>query len=172
MKETGHLEEDVAAFVGLGEPLAIEQHQSYERHLEGCAECQKAVRELRAIALAIETPPMTPSADFDQKLFARLDLIDREGRTEARREWWRSLFRPARLALALGPVAAGLLWFVSSRPRTPDGPSSDGAGPALAALDDLELGADLELYVDLDAAEYLDVAEDLEMLLAEAEESG
>jgi anti-sigma factor RsiW len=167
-----HLGEDLAAYVGLAEPLAPERFDRHTRHLETCAECRLAVRETQELSLALDATPLAPSADFDRKLFERLDAIDASARIESRREWWQSLLRPSRIALALGPVAAGLLWFLASRPRATDEPLPADSSSALAALDDLELGANLELYGDLDAAEYLDVAEDLDLLLAEEGEAG
>lgn len=128
---------------------------------------------MRQLQPALEAPPITPSPDFDARLFARLDALDRAGAREARRAALRGLFRPARWGWLLAPVAAGVGWFVLGRPGPGPG-SVDRAAPsaeglALAELEGLELGGELELLAELDAAEYLDVAEDLELLLADEE---
>lgn len=170
MSETSHLGDDLAAFTGIGEPLAPEVRLAHERHLESCPECKAAVLEAQRVLAGIDEPALQPSPDFDARLFEKLDAIDSAAKTESRREWWRSLLGPARWALVAGPAAAGLLWFVAGRPRREDESAlPEGAMSALSALDDLELGADLDLYRDLEAIEYLDVAEDLELLMNEEE---
>lgn len=165
MSQGEHLGEDLAAFVGLSEALEGERRAQHEAHLLVCAACRAEVEALRQVSAALETPALSPSPDFDARLFQRLDAIDRTEAKEARREAFRAFFRPSRLALALGPIAAGALWFVASRPRQEEEPEPRVELGVFAELEGLELGAELELYSELDAAEYLDVAEDLELLL-------
>jgi hypothetical protein len=81
-----------------------------ERHLLECGECRKLVNAQKAVWDALgEWEPVEVSADFDRKLFSRME---REERTP----WWSYLLRPMRpfaLRPAL-PLAAACLTLVAA----------------------------------------------------------
>jgi hypothetical protein len=129
-----------------------------ERHLEVCPECRRFAETQRAVWSALdewETQPV--SADFDRRLYAR---IDREV------SWWQRVTRPLRPLLVRGglPIAAaacllimaGVYWerpekksAVADRQAT-----SSEAVPADQvehALDDMELLREFHLKVRADS---------------------
>lgn len=169
MSDDHHLGEDLVA-LALDDEAALARHAS---HLEGCADCRRALEESRRVMIALAIPAEAPSAAFDRGVWARLDAVD----AEARGSWWATLFgggagggRPwlgwagagAGVAACAAVLAVVLLRGPSGAPGEPESGADEVR--ALASVEDVELTENLELLDDLDLVEALDAIEDLEVI--------
>jgi anti-sigma factor RsiW len=71
-----------------------------ERHIDGCPACQEFVARQRAVLEALDRWEASPvSADFDRRLYARID-------NDA--PWWHALLRPLTVRWNVVASAAGV----------------------------------------------------------------
>jgi anti-sigma factor RsiW len=129
--------------------LAADARARVAAHLDGCAECRRAVEESRTVLAALGagalTPPPVDWGRYGAELWARV-------RSASRRPWWA---RPLPVALAVGAAAAVLLLVVRAPERRP---------VELAAVEETMLGARLPLLQQYRVVERLELLEDLDAI--------
>lgn len=94
--------------------------QDIKAHLDGCAECTKEAEEIESITLLLKDDLETfvPSADFNEKLLAKIQTLSPDVEVSADRSWWHRLlheFFPSlrlRWAVAGGAATVILAWAV------------------------------------------------------------
>ncbi len=123
--------------VGYGaRTLAPEAAAEFERHLDSCEVCRKVAAAQKAVWVALdaaESLELPVSADFDRKLFRRIEA-------KQNRDWWlwRALV-PATACLALATL------FLLRQPDSMSMPKIQQPQPAVQidqvehALDDMDL---------------------------------
>lgn len=111
--------------------LSSEEAGEVKAHLDSCAQCAKEVKQIETISLMLEDDleTFTPSADFNQRLMARLHELPSEVDAGRERSWWEKLlhevFPSVRLRWALAGAASVLvvaLAFMFTERETPTGP--------------------------------------------------
>ena len=129
---TCQFEHDDGAYV-LG-ALSPEDRVTFERHLPGCAECTRRVRELAGLPgllarlpVEIVDPTEPPQPVPDTLLPA---LVRRVRQTQRRRTWLTAGLVAAAAAVAVGAVGVATLGNDDSPPQAGPSPSS---GPTTAA---------------------------------------
>jgi hypothetical protein len=141
--------QDVLLDLVLGRPV----DPAVAQHVQGCAACQAARREVERVTELLPAGSVEPSPGFDRALFARLDALDEAGAVP----WWRRWVGPIILAPAVA-VSAVVLVVASDGGVRDSGPTGSGVDPALLA--------DLELLESLEAVELVDVVDDLDVIRA------
>lgn len=100
--------------------LSPDLMQEIKAHLDGCAECTKEAEEVESITLLLKDDLETfvPSADFNEKLLAKVQTLSSDVQVSEERSWWRKLldefFPSLRLRWALAGAAATVIlaWAV------------------------------------------------------------
>lgn len=122
----------------------LEEHevQSVEAHLQHCADCRNALRELNALSGAIKrtsATPLVPDAPVD----AFLQSLD-EAQPQRRRAWYDNRLAIAASLLAL--VAAGVLYVALDRPiANPDFQTvTQAEGVQISYVFEVEYSGDVE----------------------------
>jgi hypothetical protein len=94
--------------------LSPEETGIIKAHLESCADCAKEAEQVEAMCLVLKgnLETLSPSANFNQKLLAKIHQLPSEAPAKAERSWWADLlheiFPSVRLRWALAG-AAGVL---------------------------------------------------------------
>jgi hypothetical protein len=111
--------------------LSSEEAGEVKAHLEGCPDCAKEAKEIELVSLMLkdEVETFTPSADFSQRLMARLQELPSEVDAGRERSWWDRLlhevFPSVRLRWALAGAASVLVVafaFMFTQRQAPTGP--------------------------------------------------
>ncbi|MGB8656639.1 MAG: zf-HC2 domain-containing protein [Candidatus Zixiibacteriota bacterium] len=99
--------------------LSAEETQKIKTHLDVCPECAREATEVSEICLLVRDgmETLAPSADFDDKLLARIRTASVEAELGGQRKWWlrflHEVFPSVRLRWALvGAVSVMLLALV------------------------------------------------------------
>ena len=117
--------------------LSSQEAGEVKAHLEGCPDCAKEAKEIEMISLMLkgEVETFTPSADFNQRLMARLQELPSEVEAGGERSWWekllREVFPSVRLRWAVAGAASVLVvafafMFTQRQAPTDPGYSSQG----------------------------------------------
>lgn len=188
--EEHHLGEDLAAMAEGGTSLDADRRAELQRHVATCDACKSAIAGCRLVFRAMaETPRVEPSNLFDERLFARLDAIDRGGSSAASEGAFRptlgalvhrvaAFFTLPRVGLAAAAATLGVVFLLSVQPKiertVPDpvmhevardlatDPTSLELAEHLELAENLELLRDYEIIEDLDALEELDLIEGMD----------
>ncbi len=100
--------------------LSPDQMQEIKAHLDGCAKCAREAEEIESITLLLKDDLETfvPSADFNEKLLAKIQTLSYDVQVGEERSWWWKLlhefFPSLRLRWALAGAAATVIlaWAV------------------------------------------------------------
>jgi hypothetical protein len=140
MTDCGHEHEDGAYVLGA---LSPEDRVAFERHLPGCADCARSVRELAGlpgllarVPVEIVDPDQEPPPVPETLLPA---LVRQVRQSQRRRTWFTSALVAAAAAIAIGAVGVATLG------GDDDGPpqASSSAGPTTATAVQLhQVGTD------------------------------
>lgn len=147
---TRHPETELIPYLR-GELLASDRER-VAGHLEGCADCRRAVEEFRALlddlAESLPSPPEIHWGRYRADLRGKLEA-------SARRRWWS---RPVPLALSAGLAAGLLLFWVQGELRQP-GPIDN-----LTAFEETVIGGRFDLLRHIPLLDRLDLLEDLDVI--------
>jgi anti-sigma factor RsiW len=137
--------------------LAPPDRERVAGHLDGCAECRRAVEEFRDLLNDLgRSTPEPPQVQWGRYRAAlRGKLQDRTGGRAAGRGWWR---RSVEVALAAG-LAGVLLLF-----GTQGGLRQARVGDDLTALEETLIGSQLDLLRQYALLERLELLEDLDVI--------
>jgi anti-sigma factor RsiW len=145
---TSHPETEIVPFVR-GE-LPDAERARVAAHVDGCAECRRAVDETRAVlarlGASLPAPPPPNWGRYQAEVRARV-----AARRSRARRWWT---QPVPLIASVGLVAALLLLSVQDRAMPPE----------LPAVEETALGARLDLLEKYPVVERLDLLEDLDVI--------
>lgn len=95
--------------------LTADQAEETKAHLDGCARCAKEAQEVEGMTLMLkgDLETFVPSADFNEKLLARIQSVSSEVEVSKKESWWRKLlheyFPSLRLRWALAGAAATVI---------------------------------------------------------------
>ena len=98
----------------VNEGFPPDERESFEIHLRGCPDCQQQLAKLQRLLAVLQSVPSPPVPQgFVDRVMARAQCEVRAPQPSSRaqpalRRWWEHL-GTARLANAIGAVAAGLL---------------------------------------------------------------
>ena len=89
--------------------LSPEETQKIRAHLDSCPECAKEAKEIERISLMLKDDLETfvPSADFNEKLLAKIQPLLPEEKVRDERNWWLKLLHEVFPSLRLRWAVAG-----------------------------------------------------------------
>ncbi len=102
--------------------LSPEERERIKAHLDSCPECAREAEEISRINFSLKDDLETfvPSADFNEKLLAKIQTLSPEEKASDTRKWWARLlqevFPSVRLRWALVGAASTIIlaWVVIS----------------------------------------------------------
>jgi hypothetical protein len=102
--------------------LSPEEREQIKAHLDSCSECAREAEEIERInsLLKDDVETFVPSADFNEKLLAKIQTLSPEEKASDTRNWWARLlhevFPSVRLRWALVGAASTVIlaWVVIS----------------------------------------------------------
>lgn len=124
-------------------------------HLEGCADCRRALEAFRGLLEELErSVPRPPEVHWGRYRAELRAKVEDRARAQARRWWW---LRPVPVALAAGLAGILLLFAVQSGLR-------QSRLDDLTAFEETAIGSRLDLLQQLALVERLDLLEDFEVI--------
>ena len=150
----------------VNEGFPPDERESFEIHLRGCPDCQQQLATLQRLLAVLQSVPAPPVPQgFVDRVMARAQYEVQApqpspGAQPALRRWWEHL-STARLANAVGAVAAGLLlglvlgqqtWRYAASTSRPDRPMAGIDAETVYSLDYLSgspRGSFTETYLAL-----------------------
>ena len=89
--------------------LAPAEAEKIKAHLDECAECAREMDKVAEVCnlLKDSLEVLAPSADFNQKLLARIQSLSREVEERKKQTWWQKLLHETFPSLRLRWAAAG-----------------------------------------------------------------
>jgi hypothetical protein len=89
--------------------LSPDQTEKIKTHLDSCPECAKEAKDIENINLLLrdDLETLAPSADFNEKLLAKIQAISPEKEKREERSWWQELLHEVFPSLRLRWAVAG-----------------------------------------------------------------
>lgn len=113
--------------------LSFEEIEKIKAHLESCPDCAREAEEVAEVNLMLKDSLETfvPSADFNEKLLAKIHSVSPDVKVIDARKWWQKLLQEVvpqvklRWALAGAVSVIILAWVIMfTQKRVPIGPES------------------------------------------------